>query len=472
MSAFTDLLPIWLSVTRDGEVATGMPREKALANAAELIASGKLFEHVESAISVDDESKDVLYALVELVEQASRANNSRVFKVADGAYRYVRSMLWAPDDFGERRSLMRACAAVGWRALGIDIELVEAKRRKAPPGRAISFEVLLPANSPEYPDDVRERVGACSRLGTLVDDQPTAVASGLMCIYEYLESSEETFRVLDLREYLLGACALIVASSLRVTGSTDEAEGWLRRAEKYFSATTDSEPLMAKLACERLAWLADRLEYRSVCLFSAEVIALTSRLGLRRDHLRSRLIEAIALRTRGVNTEAVAKLTALAADPELVAEPVLRNAALVNLADALTCEGRLGEAELTIAKAYEDLDSRSSIASRAVLEGTAAQLLRRQGRLPEAIRKFRTSAIAYSAAGMRHQESAIQISTAETLIAAGRYREAEAEILLALPVLEKFEFVAEGIAAVALLKEAARMRKADVETLPQSRDRY
>ena len=64
----------------------------------------------------------------------------------------------------------------------------------------------------------------------------------------------------------------------------------------------------------------------------------------------------------------------------------------------------------------------------------------------------------------------VRLFLAETLIALNCSREAEQEILAALPTIEEQKMVPEGLAAVALLKESVRRRKTDRNALRELRE--
>jgi hypothetical protein len=58
---------------------------------------------------------------------------------------------------------------------------------------------------------------------------------------------------------------------------------------------------------------------------------------------------------------------------------------------------------------------------------------------------------------------------AEALLEVGRAREAEWEILAALPTIEEQKMVPEGFAAIALLRESVKQRKTDPKALLELR---
>jgi hypothetical protein len=59
----------------------------------------------------------------------------------------------------------------------------------------------------------------------------------------------------------------------------------------------------------------------------------------------------------------------------------------------------------------------------------------------------------------------LRVLLAESLLASGREREAEWELLAALPIIESQGLAAEGVAAVSLLRESVARRKTDTQAL-------
>ncbi len=62
------------------------------------------------------------------------------------------------------------------------------------------------------------------------------------------------------------------------------------------------------------------------------------------------------------------------------------------------------------------------------------------------------------------------VLVAEIMVLLGRNEEAEAELLAALPLIEKFDLRKEAVAALALLREAFAKRRTDVTTIQELRD--
>ena len=95
------------------------------------------------------------------------------------------------------------------------------------------------------------------------------------------------------------------------------------------------------------------------------------------------------------------------------------------------------------------------------LKGTLGETLRRTGHIAAGIESYREAVKHYLALGMVTRVAYVRVLLAGVLLEAGHSREAEWEILAALPTIDEQRMVPEGFAAVALLRESVRQRKTD-----------
>ena len=102
------------------------------------------------------------------------------------------------------------------------------------------------------------------------------------------------------------------------------------------------------------------------------------------------------------------------------------------------------------------------------LKSVVGESLRQQGNLAAAVSAYRDSVQDYLSLEMLTWAAYVRVVTAETLIALGRHREAEWELLAALPTIEEQKMEPEAFAAIALLKESVRMRRTDPKSTPRA----
>ena len=115
------------------------------------------------------------------------------------------------------------------------------------------------------------------------------------------------------------------------------------------------------------------------------------------------------------------------------------------------------------------LDHETPSPVRADLQLFVGGVLQAQGKLNDACDAFRASQRTYLALEMRAQVTYLHLVIAETLISLGRDREAEWEILSALPAIDEMKMAPEAVAAVSLLRDSVRSRKTDPAALQQLR---
>src|SRR5262249_15635988 len=104
------------------------------------------------------------------------------------------------------------------------------------------------------------------------------------------------------------------------------------------------------------------------------------------------------------------------------------------------------------------------------LRSTMGETFRRLGQNDAAIHAYKMSVKDYTDLGMETMAAYTRLVLAETLIAADRPREAEWEILQALPTIDEQRMVPEGFAAMALLRESIKRKMADPNALRELRE--
>lgn len=192
--------------------------------------------------------------------------------------------------------------------------------------------------------------------------------------------------------------------------------------------------------------------------------------GARRAAFKCRLVEGICLNSQERFGKALAVLQALRHDLRSSGEKELLGTTLVNLINILYVLKRRSEARELQREALELLTTTRLPIATAHLKAVVGEFLRDETRLSEAAAAYRHSIADYGRIGMSAQVAYVRVILAETLLALGRTEEAEREILAALPTIERESMVREGLAAVALLKESVRRRKADPEALRRLRE--
>ncbi len=118
-------------------------------------------------------------------------------------------------------------------------------------------------------------------------------------------------------------------------------------------------------------------------------------------------------------------------------------------------------------KALAPLEGQELCLAKADLKLYVGGVHKAMGSLGEAELAFRAAQGDYRALELRGQVAYTHLVIAETLLEMRREREAEWEILAALPVIDEIQMVPEAFAAAALLRESVSRRKADPKALQE-----
>lgn len=322
-------------------------------------------------------------------------------------------------------------------------------------------------------DDDRERylssadvlLSITATLRATRDLSPATVLHDSNEIYQWISRPGCEFGLFDERDYFLGEMALIAGGSCRQLGKRDEAFLWLDRAEAGFRHTMNPAPGLANVAYARVATRFEMGRYQDVLELTPSLEASFAKLKMDVEAAKCRLLLGMTLKQTGENARALDLLAGLHEKPFLAGDHFLRARILSEIGDLHQFEGRLDLAMRAFEEAVSLLDSETASPVRADLQLFVGGLLQAQGRLKEACDAFRASQRTYLELEMRGQVTYLHLVIAETLISLGRDREAEWEILTALPAIDEMKMAPEGLAAVALLRDSVRRRKTDPTAL-------
>ena len=132
--------------------------------------------------------------------------------------------------------------------------------------------------------------------------------------------------------------------------------------------------------------------------------------------------------------------------------------------------GNLMEASRSLGGAASILKGRGCSIETEGLALNIGALRRDMGETESAIVAYRSALSDAMTLGLATRAAYIRLVLAEALVASGRVGEARDEIRKALPTIEEQRMVPEGVAALALLREAARRENADPQALGKWRD--
>jgi len=484
------LIPDWLALTRDTDIPLGLSREEAFRRARELrrlLRERRLPS--PTSIEPDEDFKDVLHALVLLLSEAAADQPDGLLEEADAVYQFIRRIPWEDDEFDQRRSLLRRCAEIGFRSAGISIVEADAplnrRRLLRAHGFAVSARVSLSVareylNTPadaRSPELVREALtdadtvlSICALLKDLLEVSPKRAAEKSSEVHRTLSSLEERTGLFDEQEHLLGETARLAAWAHRFLGEYDDCEGWLDLADAAFRHTLNPGPVVANVAYARLALKYQTGQYKAVLDNLPSLASSFQKHDMQLEEAKCRFLESKTLQQLGRMEESLEILDGLRKGTDLGLDPILRGQVLVHAGYAY---GSLHEFERAV-EAYEEALPLIAGGNRpnvlAELKWAVGDTNKSQGKMVEAIQAYRLAQEDYKKLEMPTHVASLHLVVADSLLALGRTREAEREILAALPIIESHKMVPEGFAAVALLRESVRRSQADPNALRELRE--
>jgi len=309
-----------------------------------------------------------------------------------------------------------------------------------------------------------------SALWEGMNTSPAVVAEEAPSIYKWLSLRTEKDFFFDERDFFLGETALLAAGSVRLLGRREDTERWLDRADAGFRHTVAPAAHLARVSYIRLTLRYDMRRHDEVLELIPSVALTFEKLGMSQDLYKSRFLEAMSLKELGRIDEAAASLERLVSCEDGIVESGLCGMALVNLGNLRSEQGALDLAIAAYTKASPLLQSANRLSALADLKLMLGGTLQRTGHLDAAIQVFRESVNEHLALGMATRAAYLRVVLAGALLESGRAREAEWEILAALPTIDEQEMASEGFAAVGFLRESIRQRKTDPRALLELRE--
>jgi len=311
----------------------------------------------------------------------------------------------------------------------------------------------------------------CRILRDTMESEPAVAVNEATALYHWSTNPTSVVGLFDEREYLVGEAALIAAKGSRFMGKFTDAERWLDRSDAAFRHTVNPAPSVAGIAFERLALRYAAGRYEETLELLPSLKSSFNKLGMDIDNAKAQFLEAVTLRALGRLDEHFALLRRLDEALGLRDCPSLHGQVLVHIGNHEAVLGQFDAAARTYEKALPIVMRGNRPVALCELKWSIGDAYRGQGSLGRAIEAYRAAKNDYQALGFQAFVIQLSLVLAEVLLALGRDREAEWEILSALPTIEQERMVPEGFAAVALLRESVRHRKTDPAALRELRER-
>ena len=313
-------------------------------------------------------------------------------------------------------------------------------------------------------------VELCGLLREQANRLPLVVEAEASELYVWLSARKGSVGLFDEAHYFLGESALLVGNASRHLGKREDAERWLDRADSSFRHTVNPAPQMARVSYARLALRYDMRRYEEVMEFLPSLAHEFQKAGMADDASKCHFLEAMTFKELGRAADAAARLEVLVSALEARHEAPLRGAALVNLGDIRSSQGSHELAIGLYRQAMPLLRSAKRYSALADLKAMLGETLRRTGHVAASAESYREAVKDHLALGMLTRATYLRVLLAGVLLEAGQAREAEWEILAALPTIDEEKMVPEGFAAVSLLRESVRQRKTNPLALRELRE--
>jgi tetratricopeptide (TPR) repeat protein len=193
------------------------------------------------------------------------------------------------------------------------------------------------------------------------------------------------------------------------------------------------------------------------------------RLEMTREALKCGLVFALALKNVGRLDEGRQVLEGLVIDARSQGERGLEALVLLHLGELLLSEGRTKEAGRVLREGTKLVDSSKPSLQLAYLQSVLGEALQDEGHFQEAADAYRASASTYRELSMPGWEAYIRLALAENLLQLGDHRQAEWEVLAAIPAIDSQRLEPHAQMAIALLAKSAQARSTDPRTLSEVR---
>jgi len=307
----------------------------------------------------------------------------------------------------------------------------------------------------------------CNILRDRINSAPSVIAEEAARLYGQILAAESFAGVFDERDFFLGETALIAGTAVRILGKREETERWLDRADANFRHTLNAAANLARVAYARLSLRFETRQYADVLEFLPSVALTFEKAGMGLELAKCRFLEAMALKDLGRDADAMAKFEVLISNGRC--EDALRGTAMVNLGNLQGRNEQFARALQSYRAALPLLQKASRPIALADLKAMVGETLMSLGQVDSALQSYREAIDDFGSLAMPRGAAYLRVVLAQALLSAGRSSEAEWEIRCALPTIEAEEMVPEGFAAVAILSESIRQRKADPKALSELR---
>jgi tetratricopeptide (TPR) repeat protein len=314
-------------------------------------------------------------------------------------------------------------------------------------------------------DDPETLLGFCRKIREDIDVKPVRAHEEADFLYGFLLTPKRAIGLFDERDYFLGEAALLAGTASRILARRDEASRWFDRAEGSFRLTVNAVADWSRVSYQRLALLLEERRFDEVLERLPGLVDSFDRLDMTEDALKCRFIEGLAKVEMGEFSSAAGAFEQLRQQAEVIHNDGLLASALTNLVHV---HGLLGDTEQALNCSKQALPIFARLGKRihvGKVHWGIGSLLRAKGQYEAAIEAYGSARDEFAALGMAADVAATRLMIADLHLELANDSAALREILLALPIVEEYRLVPEGVAALALLRESIQQQKVNHQAL-------
>lgn len=314
-------------------------------------------------------------------------------------------------------------------------------------------------------DEPELLLSICAELRKRLEQDPTAANVEAAFLYSFLSEPKRVVGLFDEREYFLGELALLAGTASRALARRDEARRWFDRSEANFRLTVNVTADWSRVSYQRLAILLEERRFEELHEQLPTLRQSFERLDMREDALKCLFLEATAFIESGDLAKARDGYLSILETAKALANERLIAAAKVNL---IQVYGSLGDSDAALHLSQEALPLLRGLGLKEYLGKTqwgVGSLLRAKGQLEGAIEAYGSARDEFAALGMVADVAATRLMIADLQLELGNDQAALREVLFALPIVEEYRLVPEGVAALSLLRESVRQQKVNHQAL-------
>jgi tetratricopeptide (TPR) repeat protein len=320
-------------------------------------------------------------------------------------------------------------------------------------------------NAPSDPEQIFQITLFLQDQREVIPERTLATAE---VFYRLLSESELPT---DIRPFFLANAALLAGGSLRQIGRPRLVERWIELAVKHLKDDPDPAASLARVSFLRLAAFHEQSRNELVAQSASELDQAFAEMGMEEDRVKCRILWASSLKILGRFEEALDVLEPVRAWRHRVRSGLF-GWVLLQSGDLHHLCGLHSLALKELAEAERLLREGRQLTGLADVHSMISCIYRSFGMLHEALQLLKSSCYEHARLGLKSLEAHNRMLIAETYLAMGRPREAEAEIRAAIPVFEDEGMVADAVVAVSLLREAMRRQKIEPRPVVDIRDRF